>query len=91
MAPNYDQHPTMHVLTDEQAQSVQGGFFDSRLRMGHSPISRQGPGRLWGNTFMRLQTIFTNVNQINLAINVAVGGGTVINNQGNILSINSSM
>jgi hypothetical protein len=89
--PHSDQHLTMHVLSDEQAQTLHGGFFQSRPRTGYNPIGHQGPKGLWLNTFLRFQTIFTNVNQVNVAINLALGGGTVINNQANILSINSSM
>jgi hypothetical protein len=81
----------MHVLSDEQAQTLQGGFFGNRPWTGRSPISRQGWGGMWRKTFLSFQSIFTNVNQINVAINVALGGGTVLNNQANILSINSSM
>lgn len=66
-------------------------FFQSRPRTGYNPIGHQEPEGLWLNTFLRFQTIFTNVNQVNVAINLALGGGTVINNQANILSINSSM
>jgi hypothetical protein len=81
----------MHALSDKQAQTIQGGFFGNRPRTGHSPISPMGWGGMWRNTFVQFQSIFTNVNQINIAINVALGGGTVVNNQANILSINSSM
>jgi hypothetical protein len=91
MPPYNVQQLTMQVLSDEQAQTLQGGFFHSRPRTGYNPNGHQGFRGLWLNNFLGFQTIFTNVNQVNLAINVALGGGTVINNQANILSINSTM
>jgi hypothetical protein len=80
----------MHVLSDHQAQQLQGGFFGSSSQLGRTPRSGgHSLGRLWYSTLLSLQAVFTNVSQINFAINVALGGGTVINNQANVLSISS--
>ena len=80
----------MHALSDDQAQKISGGRFLRQLG------TRPGPRSLTFGRFLRggslaIQSIFTNVNQVNLAVNVALNGGTVINNQANVLSISSSI
>lgn len=37
------------------------------------------------------QSILNTVNQINLAINIAIGGGVVFSNQVNVLTMQSSL
>jgi hypothetical protein len=93
--PFIDQQPsfiwTMDFLSDNQAQQIRGGRFSASMARGQGPGRGMGMGLAWRNSFLAVQSVFTTVNQVNLAINVALNGGTVINNQANGLSIVSSL
>jgi hypothetical protein len=80
---------TMHLLSDDQAQQLTGGRFRSFLSTSSGLRSRRGFGLLLSNSMFSLRSLFSNVNQVNVAVNLALNGGTVINNQANILAINT--
>ena len=44
-----------------------------------------------GSDLQSVQSIENTINQLNFAINIAVGGSTIINNQVNALSIESTI
>ncbi len=81
----------MVPLSDNQAQEIRGGRFSAAMARGQGPSRGMGVGLFWRTSFLAVQSVFTTVNQLNLAINVAVNGGTVINNQANGLSMISSL
>lgn len=81
----------MHLLSDDQAQQLTGGRFRSFLSTSSGLRSRRGSGLLLSNSMFSLRSLFSNVNQVNVAVNLALNGGTVINNQANVLAINSSL
>jgi hypothetical protein len=80
---------TMHLLSDDQAQQLTGGSFRSFLSSSAGLSSRRGFGLLLSNSMFSLRSLFSNVNQVNVAVNMALNGGTVINNQANVLTINT--
>ena len=95
-------HPSMQALSDLQAQQLCGGrcgrpFAASPAAAAQpaSPIGhRWGSGRgRWfgGGRALMSQSILNTVNQINLAINIAIGGGVVFSNQVNVLTMQSSL
>jgi hypothetical protein len=81
----------MHPLSDDQAQQLTGGSFRSFFSSSSGLRSRGGFGLLLSNSMFSLRSLFANVNQVNVAVNLALNGGTVINNQANVLTINSSV
>jgi hypothetical protein len=81
----------MHILSDDQAQQLSGGHLGNPLSKGISQRSRSGFGSLFRSSFLAFRSVFNNVSQINFAINLALNGGTVINNQTNVLSIFSRL
>jgi hypothetical protein len=81
----------MHILSDDQAQQLSGGRIGSLLSKGTSRRSRSGFGSPFRCSFFAIRSILNNVSQINFAINLALNGGTVINNQTNVLSIFSRL
>jgi hypothetical protein len=78
----------MQSLSDHESQQLLGGFIGTRNRTGRS-LDNHNFWQLWRSTTFAFQTIFTNVNQINIAVNLALNGGTILNSQANNLSINS--
>jgi hypothetical protein len=81
----------MHILSDDQAQQLSGGHLGIPLSKGISQRRSSGLGSLIRSSFFAFRSVFNNVSQINFAINLALNGGTVINNQTNILSIFSRL
>ncbi len=79
----------MQPLSDDQAQQLTGGSFRSFL--SPAPGFRGGGrfGWLLRNSRLVFQSIFNNVSQVNVAVNLALNGGTVVNNQTNVLTINN--
>lgn len=82
---------TMHVLSDHQAQQLTGGSFRSPRSATPCRLGGRGFGMMLRYGFGALQAIFTNVNQVNVAVNLAINGGQVISNQANVLAIHSSI
>lgn len=81
----------MHILSDDQAQQLSGGRLGSLISKGIGQRSSTGFGSLFRSSFFAFRSVFNNVSQINFAINLALNGGTVINNQTNVLSIFSRL
>jgi hypothetical protein len=81
----------MHILSDDQAQQLSGGHLGIPQNQGISQRRSSGFGSLFRSSFFAFRSVFNNVSQINFAINLALNGGTVINNQTNILSIFSRL
>jgi hypothetical protein len=81
----------MHILSDDQAQQLSGGRHGSLMSKGIGQHSHTGFGSLFRSSFLAFRSVFNNVSQINFAINLALNGGTVINNQTNVLSIFSRL
>jgi hypothetical protein len=81
----------MHILSDDQAQQLSGGRLGNFASKGISQRSNTGFSSLFRSSFFAFRSVFNNVSQINFAINLALNGGTVINNQANILSIISRL
>lgn len=79
----------MLILSDNQAQQLSGGCFSPLLRRGGGASRQRGISSWFRSNLLVLRAIITNVNQVNFAINLALNGGTVINNQVNVLSINA--
>lgn len=77
----------MHILSDDQAQQVCGGRFAPLANKSMGQRNSCGFGSWFRSSFLAFRSVFNNVNQINFAINLALNGGTVINNQANVLSI----
>jgi hypothetical protein len=82
----------MQVLSDLQAEQLCGG------RMGRPLAARRGLrgcggfGRFFGGgRGLVFRSIQNTVNQINFAINIAIGGGSIFNNQVNALTMQSSL
>jgi hypothetical protein len=81
----------MHLLSDDQAAQLTGGSFDHLWKAASGLPARRGIGALLWSSRLAFRGIFTNVNQLNIAVNVALFGGTVMNNQVNLLAINNSL
>lgn len=81
----------MHHLSDDQAARLNGGSFRSPWNRNPVHQPRKGIDLFLWNSRLALQAIFTNVNQMNIAVNVALNGGTVINNQTNLLAITNGL
>jgi hypothetical protein len=85
----------MQVLSELQAEQLCGGH--RGWVMGHIGRLHFGPGRghrpviSGGGSMFSIQSILNIVNQINVSINVAVGGGTIHNSQLNALTMKSTM
>jgi hypothetical protein len=85
----------MQVLSELQAEQLCGGH--RGWGMGHFGRQHFGPGRGHrpviggGGSMFSIQSILNIVNQINVSINVAFGGGTVHNSQLNALTMTSTM
>lgn len=82
----------MQVLSDLQAEQLCGG----RWGGAHwSERGMRGGGRLGrllsGGGLVAFQSILNTVNQINFAINIVIGGGSIFNNQVNALMLQSSL
>jgi hypothetical protein len=83
---------TIQELTDLQSEQLSGGRW-YRARAA-APCWRRGPGRprfFGGGRGFLVQSILNKVNQINIAFNIAIGGGSVFNHQGNALTMQSSL
>lgn len=80
----------MQLLSDLQAEQLCGGRRGGLLARS-SWRDGQGAGRFGGGSQFSFQSILNVVNQLNLAINIVIGGGTIHNNQANVLSMQSSM
>ncbi|NDG73934.1 MAG: hypothetical protein EBX49_01015 [Synechococcaceae bacterium WB8_1B_136] len=79
----------MDFLCERQAEYISGGH---RPSMGHgrAPIAsllRGLLGRQVGSPMGPAGSITTNVNQINLAFNIVMNGGSIVNNQLNGLDL----
>lgn len=82
----------MLVLSDVQAEQLSGGFGGGAMAGARSRRGGMGVGRFSaGGGFLSVQSIENTINQLNFAINIAVGGSTIINNQVNALSIESTI
>ncbi|QVL51754.1 MAG: hypothetical protein KFB97_09425 [Cyanobium sp. M30B3] len=87
----------MQVLSDLQAEQLTGGRRGWMMpRFGRRHLS---PGRGAGHSsvfagasgMFSIQSILNIVNQINVSINIAFGGGSIHNSQLNALTIQSTM
>jgi hypothetical protein len=82
----------MQVLSDLQAEQLCGGRRGWALGGALNQHTGNGRVRLSASGgVLAFQSILNTINQFNLAINIAIGGGTVINNQVNALSIESTI
>ncbi|MEX0588789.1 MAG: hypothetical protein WD136_05990 [Cyanobium sp.] len=82
----------MLVLSDIQAEQLCGGFGRGALAGAQSRRGGMGLGRFSaGGGYLSVQSIENTINQFNFAINIAVGGSTIFNNQVNALSIESTI
>lgn len=81
----------MLPLSDDQAQQLTGGSFSSFFNPSSGLRSNRGFGLFLRSSMFGLRSLFTNVNQVNVAVNLALNGGTVINNQANVLAITSRL
>lgn len=90
----------MELLDERQAESVRGGHRSQLAVRRQAPIAMLlrgllglsaggGLGRT-GAGFGGSSTIETSVNQINLAFNIVLNGGSVVNNQLNGLDLSVS-
>jgi hypothetical protein len=90
-------NPTMQVLSDLQAEQLSGGrrvrpFAAASLVAAPGQRSGRGIGRWFGGgRGFVFQSIQNTVNQINFAINIVIGGGSIFNNQVNVLTMQSSL
>lgn len=90
-------HPTMQVLSDLQADQLSGGRRGRPCAaMFPAPARGQRAARGFERWFaggggLVFQSIQNTVNQINFAINIAIGGGSIFNNQVNALTMQSSL
>jgi hypothetical protein len=79
----------MDLLCERQAECISGGHRPSMGR-GRAPIAsflRGLLGRQFGGSMGTAGAITTNVNQINLAFNIVMNGGSIVNNQLNGLDL----
>jgi hypothetical protein len=82
----------MQVLSDLQAEHLCGGRRGGAMAGFGSRRGGNGLGRFsGGGGLLAFQSILNTVNQINFAINIAIGGSTIFNNQVNALSIESTI
>jgi hypothetical protein len=92
----------MQVLSDLQAEQLCGGHWGrpfaaspfAAAQPASTNVQRCGSGRgRWfgGGRGLMFQSILNTVNQINFAINIAIGGGSIFNNQVNVLTMQSSL
>ena len=81
----------MHILSDDQAQQLSGGRLGSFASKGFNQRSNTGFCSFFRGSLFAFRSVFNNVSQLNFAINLALNGGTVINNQTNVLSIFSRL
>lgn len=81
----------MHHLSDQQAAQLSGGRLYSCWGGSRGYNPRRGLGFFLWNSRRMLQGIFNNVSQVNVAVNLAIFGGTVINNQANLLAVNNTL
>jgi hypothetical protein len=81
----------MDLLSDDQAAQLTGGSFHHLWKAASDLPARRGIGALLWNSRLAFRGIFTSVKQLNIAVNVALFGGTVMNNQANLLAINNSL
>jgi hypothetical protein len=81
----------MYILSDDQAQELAGGRLGFLAYTAIGQPRSSGLGSFFRNRIIALRSVFNHVNQINFAINIALNGGTVINNQANVLSIISRL
>jgi hypothetical protein len=82
----------MLVLSDVQAEQLSGGYRGGAMAGARSRHGGMGLGRFSaGGGLLSVQSIQNTINQFNFAINIAIGGSTIINNQVNALSIESTI
>lgn len=87
-----DMQSTLQVLSDLQAEQLCGGRWGRALMAAQGQRAGSGLGRWFGGgRGLVFQSILNTVNQINVAINIAIGGGSVFNNQVNALTMQSSL
>jgi hypothetical protein len=78
----------MLVLSDLQAEQLCGGSGGGALAGSRSRRGGMGLGRFSaGGGFLSTQSIENTINQFNIAINIAMDGSTINNNQVNFLSL----
>ena len=82
----------MLILSDRQAEQLCGGTGGGGLAGARSQRGGMGLGRFsTGSELQSFQSIENTINQLNFAINIAVGGSTIINNQVNALSLEATL
>ncbi len=82
----------MLLLSDFQAEQLCGGSGGGVLAGTRNRRGGMGLGRFsTGGDLQSVQSIENTINQLNFAINIAVGGSTIINNQVNALSLESTI
>ena len=82
----------MLVLSVLQAEQHCGGSGGVALAGSRSRRGGMGLGRLSASGgVLAFKSILNTINQFNFAINIAIGGGTIFNNQVNALSIESTI
>jgi hypothetical protein len=90
----------MQLLDEKQAECISGGRFSSMAARGRAPVAfllrgflglRAGRGLAQsGLTSSGSTAIDTTVNQVNLAFNIVLNGGSIVNNQLNGLDLSVS-
>ena len=81
----------MYILSDDQAQELAGGRLGFLAYTAIGQPRSSGLGSFFRNRIIALRSVFNHVNQINFAINIVIGGGSIFNNQVNVLMMQSSL
>jgi hypothetical protein len=82
----------MQALSDLQAEQLCGGRRGGAMAPWGSGRGGNGLGRFsMGSGLFAFQSIQNTVSQDNFAINIAIGGSTIFNNQVNVLAIEATI